>query len=221
MKKIIILMLCVASVYSTKAQLGQVGLHFGGGYNIPKNDFPDPTKDYKFSYSYQTGIHSLFYLGEGAMVVTPKLDFSRISFKEDSISLTNTQFDNTIIRSNLNYINFKLPIGFDIGHMTKRTHASIAVGPYFGYLLSGKRKISNEKRPEDDQTFPLRIGNSPLDDYKKTDMGWTLEAIFTFGPVYTGFAMDAGLKNISPQKDVLIKNRNYYFFLGFSFLKQR
>lgn len=219
MKKIIILLLTLSTVFTAKAQLHQVGMHFNSGFSFTKFQFDEDVVNNfaPVNFSYQTGVFGFLNLERsGAFVFNPSLNYTRVTLKSEEISFGDDwQSYDITTRNQLSYLTFKAPVGINLlTGMSDKNILFIGVGPYFSHLLQGNQKVSDESNPQNNKTTPLKLGNGKDDHLIKSDAGITLGFSINAGPVYLGAFTDIGLKDISPRENVVMKNRNFYVNLG-------
>lgn len=219
MKKIMILVLTLSTMFTAKAQLRQVGVSFNSGMAFTKLAFDEDVVNNfaPVTFSYQTGVFGFLNLERlGAFVFNPSLNFTRVTLKSEETSFDDDwNAHDVTTRNQLSYLTFKAPVGINLmqGGSDKNV-LFIGAGPYFSHLLQGNQKVNDEGNPQNNKTTPLKLGNGKEDHLKRSDAGITLGFSINAGPVYLGAFTDIGLKDISPREDVVMKNRNFYVNLG-------
>jgi hypothetical protein len=213
--KVLMVVFITLFCYQTNAQT------FGikGGLNLANLLEKDDDATYSNDYSMNPGFHL------GLTVDVPLNDF--LSFEPGLLLTTKgMKYEEEIVefaiaaKLNLYYLDVPLTLkaSHELGDGLKMFGA---IGPYVGFGMSGKGKITTEYQG-DKETEEVDIdggSDEDEDELKRLDMGLTFGGGVEINSIMIGISYDLGLSNTSAYQDYgsTTKNRVLKFSLGYRF----
>ena len=214
MYKKVLLVLVVAVLTASYAQAQfNFGVRAGVGLTNVYQREDGEMKGLDWKPGFHLGIVSEYALLDG-LFLQPGISFSRQGMKtEMSISKNSANFT-----WDLNYI--QVPINIQIRNNSNKLY--IQAGPYLGYGINGKLKISAVSGGTSESvTEKITFGGkgTKVSDFNAFDFGLGVGTGFRFGNLQTGLEINYGLVNITPVNDVIMKNLCLAFTVTYMFGK--
>jgi hypothetical protein len=208
MKQVSKLTLLLAFFAISTVSFAQISFGVKAGLNLANlyNDEEDSNPE--FIPTFQAG--GLVEIGlTNSLAIQTGLSLQGKGAKEEATFLGET------IKTSINLLYLQVPAHL----LYKGNGFFVGAGPYFGYCLSGKGKVTigGETDSED-----LSIGSSVEDDISGLDFGVGIQAGASFGAIRVGAGYDLGLANLIPkdaqdQTDVSIRNGVINVFAAYMF----
>jgi hypothetical protein len=195
MRKIILIAI-VAVLISGKIAIGQVGFGLKGGLNLTTLKFDDPNG----SYNSKTGFHvgPFLRIKAAKFAVQPEALLFTQQVKGSFTTLGN-------VEDRFTYLS--IPVMLKLYAVAG---LNIQVGPQFGFLLDGERKIS---------TVVGSTTSNIKDSYKDSDLAISAGAGWDISSFSIDVRYNFGLKDINDGAGDKINSRIFLVSLGWNFLK--
>jgi len=219
MKKMIkVSILIVMMVYPSMISAQIFGVR--GGFNLSnvliKYDGETWSDDFKMKPGFHIGPTMEIPLSEVVSIDGALLYTTKGTKMKESETYQNTTYEYKSTTT-LNYLELpvNLKVKFDIGSII----GFGAIGPYFGYALSGKSKYE-ESINGNSSSETEDIDFDEDGDLKRFDFGMGFTGGIEVGKMQFGINYGLGLSNISQYSDddETVKNRNLSFFGAYRFL---
>jgi hypothetical protein len=200
-KVLLVLAVVVLTANQTKAQFA-FGVRAGVGLTNVYQRENDEMKVLDWNPGFNFGVVAEYALID-FLFLQPGISFSRQGMKTEKSA--NFGKNTATLTWDLNYI--QIPINLQLRNRSGKLY--VQVGPYLGYGISGKLKVeavSGGKTESDSEKIDFGGKGTTVTDFKALDFGLGFGAGFRFGNLQTGLGLNYGLVNITPSKDVSMKN---------------
>lgn len=208
MKIVILLITTIVFSNSLFAQKGSAEFSFYGGVSLPKYSYANAgsSGDRNVYRGYTGGVTLMVYelshdapgigLGLGAQYV-----------EAGAINKAPVIVGATDAKNRINYIRAEFLMGLKIQEFLE-----FLGGLYFSKAMSGESIVNLTNGTA--TTTALVFGSKVTDDFIPYDLGFGLNANFNISRIKLGLSLHEGLSNISPQKDIKIRNSIYALTIG-------
>jgi hypothetical protein len=127
----------------------------------------------QFKPGIRAGVNVKIFVKNG-LFVEPGFFYSMKGFKKNNMVVGTSTLPVIFTKCDLTYSTDYLEIPVNLGYdleLAKGGNIAIAVGPYMGFLLSGKMKAEFDDGRFEDLSRSAKIGSKKEDDYKLLDFG--------------------------------------------------
>jgi len=204
--------LCVIGVlliFSVGAYAQKIGFKVGANFANAKIEEDEISLDTKSKIGIVAGISADFRIA-GGFGINTGVDFCQKGAKQH-LDMLGYEFE---MSSNLNYIIVpaRLAYTFEAGSIG----IFVEAGPYFGFGLNGKNKMTMEGVTEEED---IEFGSDDEADLTNPDIGLSAGVGVYLGPIRAAVNYDPGLVNISNFDSRNIKTGSVIASVAFLFLK--
>lgn len=202
MKKILLL---VAFIVLTTASFAQ----FSGGVKAGVNFASaagDDADGYDGRIAYHFGLYGKLPLSD-KLSFQPELLFNSVGAKYEE-SFSDPDFGDVDYKETIRISYLSVPLMLDFAVVD---NFSLQVGPQIGFLLAakGEAEVTYDGGSESDEV-------DMKDDFKATDFGLNIGAVYSFGKFNAGIRYSLGLASVGDYDDSDIKLNNFQISLGYT-----